>query len=183
MQNKYNIIIMRKILLTFTFLHICCLSFGGDVITLNNGQYFEGKITKIKSTCEIVFKSEGAKFIIPTSTIAFIQFENITNKVYRKYMSISGPEACMQGQMDAGKFHGKKGGHVALGVLFGPFAMLGTLLASPTPDRGKSTFMMSENKDLFNNYEYIECYKKEAKSSLIGMEAIGWGVWILLAVL
>jgi len=171
---------MKNLLLTLTFCAIYLSSFGGDVITLNNGHYFEGKVTKIKSSCEIVFKSEGAKYIIPTSYISYIQFENINDRVYNKYMALEGPESCMKGKMDASRLHGKKGGHVALGALFGPFALLGTLLASPTPDRGKSTYMMSENKDLFNDYEYIECYKKEAKSSLLAMEAIGWGAWILL---
>jgi hypothetical protein len=174
---------MKKLLGTFVCILICMTAFGGDFLSLTNGQYFEGKITKIKGSCEVVFKSAGEKYIIPASDIAFVQFENVNNRVYRDYMALAGPEACMQGSLDASRFHGKKGGHVALGFFFGPLAMIGTLLANPTPEKGKTTYMLSENKDLFSNYEYITCYKKEAKTGLISMEAIGWGGWLLLAIL
>ena len=39
--------------------------------------------------------------------------------------------------------------------------------------------MMSNNKDQFNDLEYLSCYKKKAKGQLIGAEALGWGAWIL----
>ena len=58
--------------------------------------------------------------------------------------------------------------------------MLGTALANPTPDKGKRTYEMSKNKKHFDDLEYLSCYKKKAKGQLIGMEAIGWGAWILL---
>jgi len=82
--------------------------------------------------------------------------------------------------LDAENFHGKKGGHFVLGVLFGPFAMIGTALANPKPKKGKDTYMFSENKELFDDPMYLSCYRKKAKGQLIGMEALGWGSWLLL---
>jgi hypothetical protein len=87
---------------------------------------------------------------------------------------------CLNGQLDAENYHGKKGTHFVLGVLFGPFAMIGTAVSEPKPQRSKQTLMMSNNKDQFNDPNYLSCYKKKAKGQLIGMEALGWGSWILL---
>ena len=80
----------------------------------------------------------------------------------------------------AGRQYSKKVGHFFLGVLFGPFAMIGTALANPTPEKGKLTYMLSKNKDQFSDPQYLSCYKKKAKGQLIGMEASGWGAWIVL---
>jgi hypothetical protein len=82
--------------------------------------------------------------------------------------------------MDAQAFHGKRGGHFVLGVLFGPFAVIGTAVSNPTPERGARTYMMSKNKELFSDPEYLTCYRKKAKGQLIGMEFLGWGAWILI---
>ena len=92
-------------------------------------------------------------------------------------------EKCAFGQQDAEMFHGKKGGHFVLGFLFGPFALIGTALANPTPDRGARTYMLSQHKDLFSDPAYLMCYKKKARGKLLGMEAAGWGTWILLLLL
>jgi len=172
---------MKRITLLFTAILFAIAAFAGDILTLNNDKVFKGKVTKIKG-CKVVFKAEGNKYVIPASEIFSIQFENTNDKVYTKYMQMGDgdPSKCMKGRLDAENFHGKKGGHVVLGFLFGPFAMLGTAIASPTPDKGKRTYMMSKNKDIFDDLEYISCYKKKAKGQLIGMEAIGWGAAILL---
>jgi hypothetical protein len=58
--------------------------------------------------------------------------------------------------------------------------MLGTLASNPTPQRGKKTIMVSENKQIFNDPEYLNCYRKTAKGQLIGMEALGWAAWIII---
>lgn len=175
---------MKHLICSFLLITSLTAFAGADILSLNSGHYFEGDIIKIKSSCEVVFKSEGHRYIVPVNDIAYIQFNDVNDRVYRKYLElVDDPAACMKGQMDASMHHGKKGGHVLLGALFGPFAMIGTLLASPTPDKGQSTYMLSENKDMFSDYQYIACYKKSAKQSLIGMEAVGWGLWILLAVL
>jgi len=172
---------MKKTTLTITALLFALITFAGDILTLNNEMVFEGKVTKIKG-CSIKFKADGNKYTIPTSEIFSIQFEDTEDKVYKKYLEIpdGNQSKCMSGKLDAKHYHGKKGTHVALGFLFGPFAMIGTLIADPTPDKGKRTYMMSKNKDEFDDLEYISCYKKKAKGQLIAMEAIGLGAAILL---
>lgn len=157
-------------------------TFAGDILTLNNEMIFEGKVTKIKN-CTIVFKVDGNKYIIPVSEIFSIQFENEEDKVYKKYLNISDqdPNKCLNGRLDAENYHGKKGSHFAYGVLFGPFAIVGTAaFANPTPENGNDTYLFSKNKNQFNDPEYLSCYKKKAKGQLIGTEALGWASWVLL---
>lgn len=159
-------------------------AFAGDILRLNNEMVFDGKVTKIKG-CAVVFKSDGHKYIVPASEIFSIQFENTRDKVYTDYMNmtVDEPNKCLSGRLDAEMYHGKKGGHFVLGVLFGPFAMIGTALANPIPEKGKQTYRLSKNKEQFGDLEYLSCYKKKAKGQLIGMEALGWGAWILLVLM
>lgn len=171
---------MKKVLLLcVVFVTMHC--FGSDVLTLNNQLKFEGKVTKVLD-CDIVFKSNGEKYLVPIQDIFSINFENANGRQYRKFsqMGDGGENYCMNGRLDAEAYHGKKGGHFALGFLFGPFAMIGTALANPSPYNGKRTAMLSKNKEQFSNLEYLSCYKKRAKGQLIGMEALGWGAWIIL---
>jgi hypothetical protein len=163
---------------------ICLAATGavaGDIITLNNNLSFEGKVLRIKK-CQVVFKAYGARYVIPGADIQSIMFENPQDDVYTEYRekAMADPDACLKGHTDANAFHGKKAGHVILGFLFGPFAMIGTAVSNPSPVRGKETYMLSPNKELFSDPVYLSCYKKKAKGQLIGMEAIGWGVWILI---
>ncbi len=155
---------------------------AGDILTLNNGKKFEVKVKRIKD-CSVICKARGQKFEIPASDIFSLQFENTTDKVYIRYLKMldQNPDLCMQGKLDAKNYHGKKGVHVVLGFLFGPFAMLGTALANPSPYNGKRTQLMSKNKDHFSNLEYLSCYKKTAKNQLIKMEATGWASSIVLS--
>ena len=155
-----------------------------DVITLNNNKKFEGKVVKLKN-CSLVFKSNGSKFEIPADSIYSIQFDDYNNKLYKNYSSgsTSNENLCFQGQMDATNFHGKKGSHFALGVLFGPFAIIGTALADPNP-YNSSNMMMTQSKDdsKFSDPMYLMCYKKKARTDLIVSESLGWLTWIILLV-
>ncbi len=173
---------MKKLLFALTVMLFSVSSFAEDVLTLNNEMIFEGKVVKIKH-CVVVFKAEGKKYIVPSSEIFSIQFENIGNKVYTKYVEMSddNPNKCLNGRLDAANYHGKKGEHFLLGVLFGPFAMIGTAISNPTPDRGRRTYMLSKNKADFADPVYLTCYRKKAKGQLVGMEALGWAAWILFA--
>lgn len=172
---------MKKITLTLTAILFAIVSFAGDILTLNNEMVFEGKATKIKN-CAVVFKANGNKYIVPASEIFSLQFEDTKDKVYTKFMQMADgePNKCLNGRLDAENYHGKKGGHFALGVLFGPFAMIGTAIATPTPEKGQFTYMKSENKDQFSDLEYLSCYTKKARGQLIGFEALGWASWLLL---
>ena len=97
-------------------------------------------------------------------------------------MNLSNNDACLKGMIDAQQFHGKVGAHVLLGFLFGPFAVIGAALANPTPYKGGTTVMLSKNRELFNDPAYLNCYKKKAKGKNAGNAAIGWGMWIALAI-
>lgn len=171
---------MKKITLTLTATLFAIASFASDILTLNNEMVFEGKVTKIKD-CAVVFRAQGNKYIVPASEIFSLQFENAKDKVYTDYLTITDgyQNNCLNGRLDAENYHGKRVGHFVLGVLFGPFAMIGTALANPTPEKGKQTYMKSMNKEQFSDPQYLSCYKKRAKGQLIGMEALGWGAWIL----
>jgi hypothetical protein len=180
-ENQNKLITMKNFALIILATLLSSAVFGGDVLTLTNEMSFEGKVKKIKD-CEVIFKSEGKRYKVPASEIHSLEFEDTDNKVYTKYLEMvdDAPNKCLNGRLDAENYHGKKGGHFALGVLFGPFAMIGTALANPTPDKGKDTYMLSKNEEQFDDPEYLSCYKKKAKGSLIGMEALGWGAWVLL---
>ncbi len=179
-----KLLIMNKLFLSFIFASFTVISFAGDILTLNNQMVYEGEVIKIKN-CEVYFKADGQKYIIPSSDIFSVQFENTTDKVFTDYLKLadSDPNKCLNGRLDAEAYHGKQGLHFALGVLFGPFAMIGTALSNPTPERGKQTISMSKNKDQFNDPEYLKCYKKEAKGNLVLMESLGWLSWVLFGIL
>ena len=169
---------MKKLFLT-QLLGVCSIAavMGGDILTLTNNMAFEGHIAKIKN-CEIVFKVRGARYVVPAADIQSIQFEDVSNPIYLEYLDAG--ENCLKGSTDAQQLHGKKAGHFFLGFLFGPFAMIGTALSTPTPYRSTNTMALSQNKDLFTDPEYLSCYKKKAKGSLIGMEAVGFAAWLVL---
>jgi hypothetical protein len=175
---------MKRITLTIAAAMIAIASSASDILTLNNSRVFEGNVKEIKE-CSVVFKADGKRFVVPASDISTIEFGNTADKVYTEYMKMADgdPNKCLNGKLDAENYHGKKGIHFALGVLFGPFAMIGTALANPTPDKGNNTLMLSKNKDQFSDPEYLSCYQSKAKGKLIGMEALGWGAWILLLLL
>ncbi len=175
---------MRRISLLLAAILLSLAVFAGDILTLNNEMVFEGKVIKIRN-CEVVFKADGNKYIVPAADIFSIEFEDTQDKVYTDYMQMVGenPEKCLKGRLDAENYHGKKGGHFILGVLFGPFAMIGTALANPTPEKGRRTYLYSKNREQFTDLEYLSCYRKKARGQLIGMEALGWGAWILFVLL
>lgn len=173
---------MRYFTLLFIILFsLPILSADYDIIHLTSGHLYKGKVKRIKN-CHVVFTAEGAKYDIPVTTISTIGFGNTNSRVYRRFLAMSEKQvnSCVAGQADASSFHGKVGGHVVLGFLFGPFAVLGAAVANPTPDRGKRTYLMSSHKELFSDPEYIICYKRKAKGQLVGATLVGWGSWVLL---
>ena len=155
---------------------------AGDVLILPNGNQYEGKVVKLKG-CDVIFRSNGSRYVIPAGEIHSIHFEDENNKVLKDYQELTSDEGinkCMEGAKDAANFHGKKGAHVALGFCFGGFSMIGTALADCGPMKGSETMLLSKNKPLFTDYEYIQCYKKEARKNLLIMEAVGWGAFIVI---
>jgi len=151
---------------------------NSDVVVLMNDMKFIGKVKKI-SNCEVKFKTDEGTYWIPANHIYSVEFGDPTDKVYNEYMQLDNSDKCLKGTQDAQNFHGKAGGHIILGVLFGPFAVIGAAVASPTPYKGKNTVSMSQNSELFNDPAYLQCYKKKAKGRNVGNAVIGWGIWIL----
>jgi hypothetical protein len=168
----------RKSLLIVAIL-FATYALSADVLILKNQKKFEGKILQINDV-DVLFKLDGNKYEIPTSAIHSIALENGTNLVYEEILNTADEDSinCMCGKMDAKKYHGKKVQHIVLGMAFAHFAMIGTAIASPNPYSGVRTAIMSENKELFSDPTYLECYKKKARRQLIGMEAIGAGVMV-----
>lgn len=152
-----------------------------DVVVMNNAMKFEGKAVEIVGD-SLDFVIEGDLYSIPTSEIQMVLVADTTDTFYQhaSAMENANVEPCMMGQYDAEMYHGKKGAHFALGVLFGPFAMIGTAICNPTPEKGKNTYLMSQNKALFSDPAYISCYKKKARGQMLGYDALGWATWLLL---
>ena len=166
---------------TFILILLLYNSHAKDIITLNNGMSFQGKIKEIKH-CLVKYKIDNDPYFIPTDSIYSIHFESNEHKIRQKYLYefASTNESCLKGKLDASSFHGKEGGHWILGFLFGPVSMLGTLMATPIPEKGKTTYLKSDNSELFNDPIYISCYKRRARGHLLKWEALGWGSWLLL---
>lgn len=173
---------MKTKVLISVLLVFASLSAFADVLTLMNEMSFEGKVTKIKG-CEVTFKVNHKKFTIPATEIFSIMFEDVNDEVYASYLQLNDVEKCMKGQTDADMYHGKVGAHIAWGVLFGPFAIIGAAVANPSPHTGANTYMMSQNRELFSDPAYLMCYKKKAKGKNAGNAAIGWGCWVLFVLL
>ena len=175
---------MKKLFLTVIASLLFVSLFAGDILTLTNNKVFYGKVKKIKN-CEIVFKAQHKKYYVPVDSIFSIQFKDVNDPIYVDYLESlkSDTNKCLLGQLDAEIYHGKKAGHFALGFLFGPFAMIGTALSNPTPQKSTKTLLSSKNKALFDDLEYLSCYKKKAKNDLLLWETAGccsYGLLFLL---
>ena len=171
---------MKKII----FVLFAALSFSvsaKDVLTLSNNLQFEGQVLSVKNSFA-EFQSNGELYMIPLMDINSILIEDTTSVAYSDLMNMDLPsqDPCLLGQLDAEMYHGKKGAHFALGALFGPFALIGTALCNPTPDKGNDTYAMSKNKEHFSDPSYLSCYKKKARNQMLTYDAIGWAAWIVL---
>lgn len=176
---------MKRVFIIFTLICVTTSVYAGDILTLTNGMTFNGEVKKIKD-CEIVFKADNnEKYNIPSTDIYSILFEDVDNKLYVNYLESlqSDPNRCLKGAIDAENYHGKQVGHFVLGVLFGPFAMIGTALSNPIPQNGAHTMSNTKNMNIINDYEYLKCYKKKAKGQLIAAEGMGWAAWIIFVLL
>ncbi|MBC6401831.1 MAG: hypothetical protein GDA51_05910 [Ekhidna sp.] len=161
---------------------LCSSALAGDILTLNNEMIFEGKIVKIKD-CAVVFKSKGEKYVVPANDIFSLQFEDFEDPVYINYLKKEDGEQdnkCLNASLDA-KNHGRGGIHFLLGFFTGPLGMIGTaLLANPSPYNGARTAELSENKEDFDDPEYLRCYKKKVKGRYIGKQALGLGTFVAI---
>lgn len=166
-----------RFLFSLIFFFTIVISFAQtDLLILNDQKKFSGEIVKVKKNF-IIFKKNNVKYKIPKADILTFELENKSTDSTTQ--SIDTVDICQKAIEDASKFHGKENGHVILGFLFGPISIIGTALSKPSPNNGKKTIILSKNTKLFDNQEYLMCYKKKAKMRLVGNEALGWGAWIM----
>jgi len=168
---------MKKIIPLFLLLAVSFQGLATDMLQLNNGMLFSGEVKQVRK-CEVKFKTSlGESYWIPAQEIQSIGFGDLTSRMYLKFLSLTDDsENCLAGRLDGAELHGKKGAHFALGFFFGAIPIIFTAVMDIKPERGKRTPTESQNQDLFDDPEYLECYNKEAKKSLIIAEAIGLGV-------
>jgi len=174
---------MNKFIITLSglFMVLSTSLYSQDVLTLNNQMMFSGKAVGI-TDCSLIFSMDSQAYIVPFDSIYTLVFLDTADPVI-KVLEDFNADACLSGKHDAENYHGKKGLHITLGVLFGPFAVLGAAIGEPTPDKGRETLEMSKNKALFNDPSYLSCYKKKAKAQNVGNTAIGWGIGFLIIIL
>ena len=172
---------MKKIIFLFCISLLTISLFGKeeDILTLTNQLKFKGKVIKIKD-CKVKFSAGGKSYWVPAYDIYSIEFANPEDEVYINYINQEQVNKCFSGTNDADLYHGKAGFHVFMGVLFGPFAMIGAAVATPTPHSGKNTMLLSKNQDLFSDPEYLSCYQKKAKIKNVTNVGLGWLGWLIL---
>ena len=153
----------------------------GDILSLLNQQRFEGKILSIKD-CTVKFKAGKKKYLIPAADIQSIMFANPDNPIYQDFIKQTDTDKCLIAKDDAKNYHGKGGLHVLMGVLFGPFAVIGAALSKPAPQKDAKA-LTSGHKEYFDDPEYLDCYRKKARGQNIASTAAGWAIWIGTALL
>lgn len=155
---------------------------ANDILTLKNNMHFKGTVLSVNDSL-LFFNVERNVYEIPLQDISIVTIQDTSSTAFSDLKALTKDDPCFAGQVDANRFHGKKGVHFVLGALFGPFAMIGTALCTPTPADGKDTYLMSENQDYFTDSAYLNCYVKAARRQMIKWDAIGWGCWVLLSLL
>ena len=125
---------------------------GNDVIGLKNKIQFCGTVLDVTDSSAL-FTVNGIIYEIPTVDIDFIALKDSNTKAAQSLADVfsDNPNLCMLGQCDAEMYHGKTGGAFVLGMLVGPFAVIGYALTRPDPYDGKNTVMMSHNSQYFSN--------------------------------
>jgi hypothetical protein len=148
-------------------------------------KYFTGEITKVKD-CYVHFKhTDGTRSRIPGNAIGAYYMSDLSPKgeemdMALRTMILDPTRSCQAGTSDADLYHKRFAGNFAGGMLLGVFWVIGAAVSNPSPMRGQQTMMMSDNKDLFTNPYYLNCYKKKARSKNVIAALAGWGTWILL---
>lgn len=175
---------MKSILFTLSFFVLTFVAMASDTLQLLNSQSFVGEVKSMEN-CQVTFKANGTKYLIPADSIYSIKFSDTKNVVYQAILgdTLTNRQLCLKGQQDADGLYNAGFAHFLLGVAFGPFSVVGTTIASPSPAKSKSTLELSENKDHFGNFYYLECYRKKAKAKNISAVLLGWTTWVAIYLL
>jgi hypothetical protein len=78
--------------------------------------------------------------------------------------------------MDAKKLLIKLPSYVALGMLGGPIPLIITKLSKPSPSNSLIVSNTSNNKALFDDPVYLECYQKQVRKQFMIAEGVGWAI-------
>ena len=169
---------MKNSIAVFLGLFLASTVVAADVLTIESGHAFEGKVIAINQ-CSIDFEFDDAIYTIPAEDVATVVIEDMTKRTARKLANmLAGSDNCWKGMND-GANHGKQGGQFLCGVAFGAFGVIGCAVTNRTPMKSSNMPLMMENKDLWNDAEYLNCYNKEAKSKAVTNSLLGWATWVL----
>ena len=169
---------MKNFFAVFLGLFLTSTVVAADVLTIESGHAFEGKVIAINQ-CSIDFEFDDAVYTIPAEDVATVFIEDMTKRTARKLANmLAGSDNCWKGMND-GANHGKQGGQFLCGVAFGAFGVIGCAVTNRTPMKSNNMPLMMENKDLWNDAEYLNCYNKEAKSKAVTNSLLGWATWVL----
>tara|TARA_B110000444_G_scaffold9292_1_gene8057 strand:+ start:227 stop:745 length:519 start_codon:yes stop_codon:yes gene_type:complete len=155
---------------------------ASDILTLSNGKSYQGTVINIRE-CSIWFAIDDVSYTIPASDIHTVEFERISKRRAKKITEmLDTEENCFKGMSD-GKLHGHKGGQFFAGFFGGAlgFTIVGIVNRSPANSSGISK--ANENKELWVDLAYIQCYKKQSKQEALKMAGIGWSSrWVFILV-
>jgi hypothetical protein len=169
----------------FLLLLFCAFSFNAlasDVITLTNGQSFEGTITKVNN-CSLNFSIDDNVYTIPASDIVYAEFEKISKRRANKITHMLGNEDnCFAGTTD-GAMHGHKAGQFCAGFFGGLIGFVIVAVVDRTPTKSKNIMLISENREMWNDLTYLTCYQQQSKKEAIKAAGAGFGAWVLLVLL
>ncbi len=146
-----------------------------DWVLLKSGYAFRGDVIKFKH-CELIMKVEGQRLVIPADSIYYLEFQNPLDNVAVNMQKFE-LNNCVKGKFDA-PLHGRGFGNGCLGFFFGVFGVIGTALGNAKPIRGMRA-RLSKNQDLFNDPEYMKCYRRRQRGRAVGASLTGWALFII----
>ncbi|MCF8202252.1 MAG: hypothetical protein K9J18_04105 [Crocinitomicaceae bacterium] len=174
--HTFFLFTMKKLHSLTIIFFLCFALQAADVVTLKNQQKFEGKITKI-STNSLEFKAARNCYEIPLTEIEAIAFSNANNPILIALLDDSlTVDNCMKGRKDAKKLIYKLPGFVFLGMFGGPFPLIFIKFSKPLPQKEPMITSRSENKVLFDDPAYLNCYQKQVKKQNMLAVGVGWTI-------
>lgn len=173
---------MKKIF--FLMLLFFSVNMFADIVTIDGRQY-NVEINRIQRN-KVLFTLGNDAYVVPMGKIDMIYLDG-ANSTFAKSAEVlnqivSKENPCLLGTTDA-QSRGKTTVNVIGGMLFGPFALIHKALKDFHPMKDIETVAVSSNRDLVDNPNYIQCYRKKARTKALTETAGGWATWILIALM
>jgi hypothetical protein len=167
---------MKKWSLLFFYIFLYVGLHAGDVLTLTNQKKFEGQVMKIDAY-SVEFKADRNIYQIPIAYIEAIEFSDLNNPSLISFLKDSlQVENCLKGQKDGKKLFFKLPGFLILGMFGGPFPLIFIKFSNPSPKNEPIISDGSENKELFDDPAYLDCYQKQVKKQNMIAVGVGWAI-------